>query len=694
MDSLLNLLSKNAIGLCITDENGVCIEANQEFLKFLGFEKKNVISYPFINLASVKQRKNFNIFFEELKKNTETSFEFNFQKTDGTVQLLTFSSDWEAGPLSQLQLYITVRKIQCTQQMQLQLQDKEESQRADFFALINNMSDIVYSFDNELKLINYNNEFANVCKTYFGITPFIGCTVLDLISRFDQIKLKEIFERSNLAKHFSFEDKLIKNGVVAYYDVSVNPIIKENGTQLGVSVFAKNITDRKKVDNENLEKGLLLNTIIHSLNEGVALVNQSGELIFCNESLCKMIGVNDNDTLMKDWQNLYQLYDPVTKTPISFDDYPLKQALQGVNISKKEFMFKNQLTGEIHVLCSAMPIRDENGIVIASMSLQYEITDIKLALKALQDSHDRYEYVTKATFDAIWDLNLVNDEMYWGEGFLRLFGHELHGNKGDIEVWYEHIHDEDRQRVLNSINTLIKSKGSNWAEDYRFKKANGEIAFVRNNGIVIRDIKGKGIRMIGAMQDITSQKKEELQLRLFKSVITNSTDVVLITEAKNKESDGPKILYVNEAFTKLTGYTNDEIIGKSPRILQGDRTDRNELDRLKLALSNWEPCEIEVVNYKKNGEAYWVNLSIIPLANEIGNFTHWISIQRDISKYKNEKLENEFFYDLTQTLNSNDFLELSLSIAIEKISHYFGYTYAEAWLVNIDDTKMLYKANW
>ena len=128
--------------------------------------------------------------------------------------------------------------------------------------------------------------------------------------------------------------------------------------------------------------------------------------------------------------------------------------------------------------------------------------------------------------------------------------------------------------------------------------------------------------------------------------------------------------------------------------MQGDRTVRAELDRLKVALKNQETCEIEVVNYKKNGEAYWVNLSIIPLVNEKGNITHWISIQRDISKYKNEQLENEFFYDLIQTINSNDFLELSLSIAIEKIGHYFGYTYAEAWIVNIDDSKMLYKANW
>ncbi len=694
MDSLLNLLSKNAIGLCITDENGICIDVNEEFLKIFGTEKSAILSCPFSSIASTFQYKSFYKIYERLKLNMETLIEFNFQRADGTFQLLSFSSEWDERDSVPKQLLITVRKVHFTKQMQLQLQDKEEYQRADFLALINNMPDIVYSFDNDLKLINFNNEFAKVTQHYLGKHPKVGASVFELISNQDKNKINEFIAKSQSGKHFSYQDKLSKNGVDTFYDVSINPIINEHGVQLGVSVFAKNITERKKIENENLEKGMLLNTMIHSMNEGVALVNQLGELIICNESLSKMISVEDNQTISSEWQSLYQLYDPIKKTPLIWEENPLKQALQGNGISNKEFMLRNSIGVEIYVICSAMPIKDQNGIIIAAMSVQYDISEIKLAIKNLQDSHERYEYVTKATFDAIWDLNLENDELYWGEGFARLFGHETHENKGDLVVWYEHIHNEDRPRVLNSINTLIKGKGNNWAEEYRFKKANGEYAFVRNKGIVIRDKKGKGLRMIGAMQDISSQKKEETQLRLFKSVITNSTDVVLITEAEPIDSTGPRIIYVNEAFTKLTGYSSEEVIGKTPRILQGELTDRTELDRIKTALKKWEPCEAEVINYKKNGELFWVNLSIIPLANEVGYITHWISIQRDITNYKNAILEKEFFYDLIQTINSNEFLELSLSIVIGKICQHFAYTYAEAWLVNIDDTKMLYKANW
>ncbi len=694
MDPLLNLLSKNAIGLCITDEKGICIDVNQEFSRIIGIDKNSLLNQHFTSLAIKNQTKNFKKVFEKLKEGNLEPIEFECYNSDSSIMVLSFVSEWSNIDPAKKQLYISVRKLPFAKQMQLQLQDKEEKQRADYFALINNMPDIVYSFDMNLKLINFNNAFVKICNEQFREVPIVGGAVLDLFPGTDQNTPNEMLERSRMGNHFSFEKSLSKNGHLSYYSITVNPIVKENGQQIGISVFAKNITETKEIEKENREKEVLLNAMIHSMNDGVALVNQLGELIICNEGLNRMIGIADNSSMLSNWQNHYQLFDPITKTPVIIEAHPLRQALKGKQISNKEYMIKNPIRGEIYVMCSAIPILNQNGEIVAGMTVQHDISEIKDALKNLQDSHERYEYVTQATFDAIWDLNLVNDELYWGEGFSRLFGYETQNNKGDIVVWYEHIHAEDRPRILNSINTLIKGKGSNWTEEYRFLKANGEIAFVRNKGVVVRDAKGKGIRMIGAMQDISLQKKEEQQLRLFKSVITNSSDSVLITEAEPIDLPGPRVLYVNEAFTKLTGYTSEEIIGKTPRIFQGELTKRTELDRLKEKMKNWEPCEIEVMNYKKNGEVYWSNMSIMPLANDAGHFTHWISIQRNITERKKEGIEKEFLYDLIQTINGNDFLELSLSIGIEKISNYLGYTYAEAWLVNIDDTKMLYKANW
>ncbi len=124
------------------------------------------------------------------------------------------------------------------------------------------------------------------------------------------------------------------------------------------------------------------------------------------------------------------------------------------------------------------------------------------------------------------------------------------------------------------------------------------------------------------------------RLRLLESVVVNANDAVLITEAEPIDQPGPRIVYVNAAFTRTTGYDEADVLGLTPRLLQAPTTDRAALDRLRLALSRWEPVELELLNRRKDGSGFWVELSIAPVANEQGWFTHWVSVQREISDRK------------------------------------------------------------
>ena len=268
-----------------------------------------------------------------------------------------------------------------------------------------------------------------------------------------------------------------------------------------------------------------------------------------------------------------------------------------------------------------------------------DITEQRNVENELRISNERFEYATRATFDAIWDADLETGTTYWGNGFEEIFGHKLNDIHPANDAWSDLLHHEDKERVLENIHRIINSNDNNWSEEYRFLKADGSYAFVRDKGVVVRNSKGKAVRMIGAMRDITLAKQEEQQLKLLESVITNANDSVLITEAEPIDGNGPRILYVNEAFTKMTGYNKEEVMGKTPRILQGPDSDRLELDRLRKALEKWETCEIEIINYKKNGEPFWVNFSVAPIANKDGWFTHWIAIERDITDKK--KAEEE-----------------------------------------------------
>ncbi|CZT30139.1 putative bifunctional diguanylate cyclase/phosphodiesterase [Pseudomonas cerasi] len=135
-----------------------------------------------------------------------------------------------------------------------------------------------------------------------------------------------------------------------------------------------------------------------------------------------------------------------------------------------------------------------------------------------------------------------------------------------------------------------------------------------------------------------SDKPSIERLRLLKSVVVNAKDAILITQAEPIDAPGPKIVYCNPAFLATTGFSLDQVLGMTPRILHCEETNRDTLDLIRAALEKWEPVEVELVNARSDGTRFWVQLSIVPVANERGWFTHWVSVQRDISERKDAEL--------------------------------------------------------
>lgn len=596
VDIIFKLLSKSALGVCVTDAKGIFVDMNEGFCKIFGLQKDGLTGTSFTGIVAEDQQTEIQQQYNDLISSDRlTAAEWHLQNKDGSF------------------IWVSVNA---------ELYEFEEGKQFVFL-----------SFSDITETKNQPKGDAHLLDSEILVTDHGGDVIAGLIMQTDN-------------------------------------------------------TDQEKVIDALKEAEAKCRMLFYSSPSPQLIYDfETYQIVDANDSAVENYGYKRDEFLQMNMVQLRPPEDHLAIVEIIKAHQNQKGAIQfGVwrHLKKDGTIIKVEKTG--HNI-------QYNGRA-CMFEICVDVTEKIKIEKSLKHSNERYEYVTKATFDAIWDLNFITNDLYWGDGFERLFGYKTENNQGDIIGWYENIHEKDRVRVLNSINNLIKGVENNWSEEYQFMKANGEMAFVHNKGIVIRNKKGKAVRMIGAMQDITVQKKEEQQLKLFKSAITNATDAVLITESSSSETMDCRIIYANEAFAKMSGYTSDEVIGKTPKILQGPLTSSVELDKLKQSILRWEPCEVEVINYKKNGDRFWTNISIVPVSGDKEGHTHWILIQKDITEWKQEEAEKELFYELLKVINGNESLEIALTIVIEKIGNHFGFSYAEAWLNNIDETRMLFKANW
>ena len=168
----------------------------------------------------------------------------------------------------------------------------------------------------------------------------------------------------------------------------------------------------------------------------------------------------------------------------------------------------SHVVGEV----SVTPVPDEHGRCCQLVGVVHDLTKEKQVETALRLSNERFAYALKATTDAIYDWDVAEDALHWGEGFEDLFGYKLAQNLAPFGEWSDYVHPADSQRVVDGLlRVAFETTNLFWQEEYRFRRADGTWAEVFDRGYLLRDAAGRAVRMIGAMQDITPRKQAERQ---------------------------------------------------------------------------------------------------------------------------------------------------------------------------------------
>ena len=278
---------------------------------------------------------------------------------------------------------------------------------------------------------------------------------------------------------------------------------------------------------------------------------------------------------------------------------------------------------------------DSQGTTTGYYGSFRDITERKERELALQKSEERLSLILKGANDGAWDWDMETGQYYLSPRWWDMMGRTACATPWRDEVWMAFIHPDDRAVVRATLLEAVAKRLDNYQTEFRLQHQRGHYISVLGRGHVLYNSAGKAVRTSGTNVDLTQQHQAQSQIRLLQSCVESIDDVVLISHATPSHSPGPVIMYVNPAFEKHTGYTSGEVIGKTPRLLQGPLTSRTELKKIANALQEWKSVKVELANYKKNGELFWVELEITPVYAEGSTLcTHWIGVQRIITARK------------------------------------------------------------
>ncbi|HUQ67546.1 MAG TPA: PAS domain S-box protein [Flavitalea sp.] len=291
--------------------------------------------------------------------------------------------------------------------------------------------------------------------------------------------------------------------------------IPENEHITGFEALGTDVTERKRAEREKMEvqeklsrERYLLRTLIDHLPDSIYVKDTQSRFIITNRAELHLIGAeSEEETIGK---TVTHYLDRKSATEHMNNDKKLLETGTAL-INQEEFVVNKQ--GDTKwLLTTRVPLQEDDNTIIGLVGISRDITDRKNIEESLRLSNERFNIVSKATNDAIWDWDLKSGHVFWNDAIYALFGYPQNEMLTNNIWWEQHIHPEDHDRVVSKINKHIENGIESWQDEYRFISADGTVKNVFDRGYILTGNDNKPYRMIGAMMDITDRKKLQDQL--------------------------------------------------------------------------------------------------------------------------------------------------------------------------------------
>ncbi|MFN2621631.1 MAG: PAS domain S-box protein [Chthoniobacterales bacterium] len=307
-----------------------------------------------------------------------------------------------------------------------------------------------------------------------------------------------------------------ENGEIIWTRVSVAPLDLPDASAV---VITQDITEGKRTQQAQDRWLSLTLATLESTADGILVVNTDGKIVTFNRLFAQMWRLSEEVLASKeDADALESVLGQLTE-PEKFLEKVRYLYGHPEEESFDRLVFKD---GRVFERYSRPQLI--GGEVAGRVWSFRDITERKKTQAALRESEERFRFLAEVTNDAIWDWDLVTNQLWWNEGFEALFGYDRGEIEKTIDSWYNRIHPAERARVISGIHRVIDEGGTTWSDEYRFLCKDGSYAYVLDRGQVIRNPDGKALRMVGGMRDLTERNLAEAAVQALPGELLRAQD--------------------------------------------------------------------------------------------------------------------------------------------------------------------------
>jgi two-component system sensor histidine kinase/response regulator len=394
--------------------------------------------------------------------------------------------------------------------------------------------------------------------------------------------------------------------------LSVTALRDSQNNLTGFLGIGSDITARKRAEEENLH----LASIVESSNDAIIGMTMDGTITSWNQGAVSIYGYTPEEMLGR---QISLLIPPDRADELS---EILDNIEQGQRVSHLETVRLRKDGQLLDISLTISPIKDTGGRIIGLSSIVRDITRQKQAEAELRKLSQAVQQspATVVITDAQGTIEYVNPKFtqVTGYSFAEAMGQNPRILKSGEKT------PEEYKELWDTITS-----GREWRGQFHNKKKNGELYWESASISPLKDADGVITHFVAVKEDITAMKEAQDEVAKLSLVASRTDNAVIITDKEGL------IEWVNDGFTRMTGYTFPEVIGKRPgAFLQGPLSDPETIRRIRACLRGKEPFVEEIINYNKQGQPFWVSMDITPVYDDRGELAKFISIERDVTQRK------------------------------------------------------------